>query len=72
MNIWITTDLHFNKFQFEFLVKQQDKYDILTINGDLLDSREDFNIQTKWINKTLNSIISLFLFVAVITTLMTR
>jgi Icc-related predicted phosphoesterase len=56
MNIWITTDLHFNKFQFEFLVKQQDKYDILTINGDLLDSREDFNIQTKWINKTLNSI----------------
>ncbi|SFV64871.1 Bll0856 protein [hydrothermal vent metagenome] len=56
MNIWITTDLHFKKSQFEFLVENQDKYDILTINGDLLNQRIDFEKQTKWINSLFRKI----------------
>lgn len=56
MKIWITTDLHFKKSQFEFLVAQQNKYDVLTINGDLLKSPKNFEVETSWINQTLAKI----------------
>jgi uncharacterized protein len=46
MTIWLTGDLHFNLKQFQYLLKQQQNYDILCLSGDLLDSsKQELNWQ---------------------------
>jgi predicted phosphodiesterase len=54
MNIWLTGDLHFNKKQFEYLLKNENKYDILCLAGDLLNHKlGSFKTQTTWISDFL-------------------
>ena len=51
MKILHTTDLHFNKKWFQWISKQQDKFDIFCISGDFLESSKDETLleQIKWV-----------------------
>lgn len=57
MTILHTTDLHFNKPWFEWISKQQDKYDVFCITGDFLeDSKEETLLeQIEWISNWMKS-----------------
>lgn len=50
MKIWLTGDLHFNKKQFNYLVNNQSRFDILCLAGDFLNIKlGGFVEQTEWI-----------------------
>jgi len=52
MNIFHTTDLHFNKNWFQWIEKEQDKYDVFCISGDFLCSSKDETVQEQilWVS----------------------
>ncbi|WP_320036036.1 metallophosphoesterase family protein [Halarcobacter sp.] len=51
MKILHTTDLHFNKNWFEWLIKQQNNYDVFCITGDFLEDSKNETLleQIEWI-----------------------
>jgi len=51
MTILHTSDLHFNIHWFEWIAKQQDKYDVFVISGDFLESSkvETLPEQIAWV-----------------------
>jgi len=51
LDILHTTDLHFNKTWFDWIAKQQAKFDVFCISGDFLDSSSDIALskQILWI-----------------------
>jgi len=51
MKILHITDLHFNKIYFDWINKQQNKFDIFCISGDFLESSKDETLaeQIKWV-----------------------
>ncbi len=51
MKILHTTDLHFNKIYFDWISKQQDKFELFCISGDFLESAkiEPLEKQIEWV-----------------------
>ena len=43
MKILHITDLHFNTTWFDWINKEQDKYDVFCITGDFLEKRKEEN-----------------------------
>ena len=57
MKILLTGDLHFNKFQFQWLVNQKDHYDCFCLAGDFLDGQSGgFKQQTEWVSNWLKEL----------------
>lgn len=57
MKIIHTTDLHFKKDWFNWIVEQQDSYDVFCITGDFLeDSKEETLLeQIEWVSNWMKS-----------------
>jgi len=53
MKILHTTDLHFNKNWFEWIIEQQSNYDVFCITGDFLEDLKDETLleQIGWITQ---------------------
>jgi len=58
LKILHTSDLHFNKRHFEWIVSQQENYDLFCITGDFLDElQDDVQEQIIWVRSWIKAFV---------------